>query len=135
MEVKYSFVCDGANISKTGNLNALGIFTSISAGSFPCTHPSFTYVACIEFHPVEEGEHKTSLFFVDDDGNSIVPRINGRINISGGNRQANIMLSFNNVTFPKPGRYQIDLSIDNRLVKSDIINLFQSSRPAPPKKD
>ena len=39
MEVKVALLADGANVSREGKLNLLGIFDTLFARSFPTTHP------------------------------------------------------------------------------------------------
>lgn len=134
MRVKYSFVCDAANISQTGNLNVLGIFSNINTRKFPCAHPKFTYVANIEFHRSESGQHDFKVTLVNDDGHNILPPLSGKIDskqISTYSSSVNIILELQNVNFPKAGIYEIDLIIDNQLACSETIrvvdvNLTQS---------
>ncbi|HEX2944378.1 MAG TPA: hypothetical protein VHT96_00295 [Clostridia bacterium] len=126
MHCKYSFVCDAANISQTGNLNVLGIFRNISAAKFPCQHPRFTYVANIEFHRSEVGKHSFRMNFIDDDGKEIISPLSGEIDVSASNRSANIIIELANIQFPKAGVYEIDLTLDNQHVTTESINVLQT---------
>lgn len=126
MLCKYSFVCDAANISQTGNLNVLGIFRNINTAKFPCQHPRFTYVANIEFHRSELGKHLFRINFIDDDGNDIISPLSGEIEVNAINRSANILVELANIQFPKAGVYEIDLTLDNQHVATESINIIQS---------
>ena len=126
MLCKYSFVCDAANISQTGNLNVLGIFRNISAVKFPCQHPRFTYVANMEFHRSELGKHSFRINFIDDDGNDVISPLNGEIEVNAANRSANILVELANIQFPKAGVYEIDLTLDNQHVTTESINVIQA---------
>ncbi len=129
MQVKYSFVCDAANISSNGNLNALGIFNQINASKFPCTHPRFIYAVCISFHISEVGKHNFRLFFINDDGKEILPQLNGIINVTSSSLNSNnILLELNGVQFPKAGTYQIDLTIDNQHACSEYIQVNSTTQ-------
>jgi hypothetical protein len=128
MKTKYSFVCDAANVAKSGNLNVLGIFQTIQATKFPCVHPQFTYVANIEFHRSEEGAHKFKLSFVDDDGKDVIPPLEGDMGVTRDNLSANILMQLNSINFPKPGTYQIDLAIDHQHIATDSINVMQINK-------
>jgi len=125
MKLKYSFVCDAANIAQSGNLNVLGIFQNISALQFPCVHPKFVYVASIEFHRSEIGKHKFKVSFVNDDGKEVIPPLEGEVQVNQNNMFANIILEMNNINFPKPGTYQIDLAIDYQHITTDSIHVLQ----------
>jgi hypothetical protein len=125
MKAKYSFVCDAANISQTGNLNVLGIFDIIQSLQFPCQHPKFMYVSHIEFHRSETGIHKFKLTFIDEDGKDIIPPINGELNIQPHNLGANIIMELANVQFPAAGIYEFNLTVDNVNICSDTVKIVQ----------
>ncbi len=125
MNCRYSFVCDAANISQTGNLNVLGIFRNINAAKFPCQYPRFTYVANIEFHRSESGKHLFRINFIDDDGKDVISPLTGEIEVSSSNRSANILVELANIQFPKAGVYEIDLTLDNQHVTTESINILQ----------
>lgn len=118
MEVLSAFICDAANISNTGNLNALGIFTTIPAPAFPAIHNHMTIVAILKFHRSEVGKHPFKLSFVDEDGHEILPSLNNEINITDNSLQPNIIVNLCDIKFPKVGMYEIDFVIDNKLARS-----------------
>lgn len=123
MLLKYSFVCDSANISLQGNLNALGIFSTINAPKYPVTYGRFFYVANIVFHRSEAGPHKFKLSFVDADGRDIIQPAEGDMNVTPQTLSSNLLLELNGITFPNPGAYQIDLTVDTIYLGSETINL------------
>lgn len=125
MEVKYTFICDFASKEQSGKLYVMGIFSSIFSKTFPCKHPQFTYVAGLKFHRSETGKHKFYISFVDYDGKSVVPPIEGEISINEAGGVIPIMPTFHNVQFPKPGLYQLDLVVDGQHAASDDITLIQ----------
>jgi len=124
MKLKYSFLCNAANFSQSGNLNVLDIFHTINSQKFPFKYPKFVYVACIKFHLSEIGKHNFKVSFVDEDGKEIIPPLKGEIHANP-NKTSTIMLELRNISFSKPGTYQIDLVIDNLLVTSDDVNVVQ----------
>lgn len=126
MQIKYSFLCEAANITHTGNLNVLGIFDNINAKNFPCVHPHCVYIARISFHRSEIGRHPFKLSFIDDDGNEVIPPLNGEIAASQNNMNANILMNILNIKFQHAGEYHIDLTIDNQNICSDTIRLIQT---------
>jgi hypothetical protein len=128
MKIKYSFVCDAANIAQSGNLNVLGIFKNITSSQFPCTHPKFVYVAHVEFHRTEICKHKFKVTFVNDDGKDVIPPLNGELALNSQFPWANIIMELVNVNFLKAGTYQIDLTIDNQHICTDDITVFDSNQ-------
>ena len=129
MNLKYSFVCDSANISLQGNLNALGIFGNINAPIFPVTLGRFFYVAHIVFHRSEVGLHRFKLSLVNSDGRDILPPVEGEMNVTLQALSNNLLLQFNGVTFPEPGSYQVDLTIDSIYLGSETIGAAVAERP------
>src|SRR6266516_3887748 len=55
MEVKLALLADGANVSREGKLNLLGIFDTLFARSFPTTHPQMQLVIRFEAAAQEAG--------------------------------------------------------------------------------
>ncbi len=125
MKIKYSFISEAANVSQSGNLNVLGIFQNINATSFPTKFTKMVYVACIEFHRSESGNHKFKLNFIDDDGKQVIPVVEGDLYVSEDSNYSNLLLSFENIQFNSPGTYAMDLLIDNHHISTDIINVYK----------
>ena len=53
MDITLAVCCVAANVSREGKLNLLGIFNSIHAAEFPCTHPHLALVRA-DLRPVPE---------------------------------------------------------------------------------
>jgi hypothetical protein len=119
MKLKYSFVCDYANVSMQGNLNASSIFTNISASAFPATLSRFFFVASIAFHRSEVGKHKFRLSFVDQDGKDVINPIAGELEATPQSLNANIIIELNAIKLSNPGTYQFDLTVDNNHIGSE----------------
>ena len=129
MKLKYAFVCDSANISLQGNLNALGIFSNINASQYPVTFGRFFYVATIMFHGSEIGPHRFKLLFVNDSDKEIIPPVEGELNATPQALNNNLLLELNGITFPNPGIYKFTLSVDNKLLGTESINVLIADRP------
>ncbi len=124
MLIKYSFLCEAANLSN-GSLNALGIFDTIRALKFPCQHPRFTYVANIEFERKEIGKHPFRLSFVGLDGRDVLPPLSGEINVNPTSLRTSLVLQLNNTKFPEEGAYKFDLTVDDQSICTDILKVVQ----------
>lgn len=72
MQVTMCELADYASTTNTGNLNVLGIFTSIMAAKLPARHPSMVLVLRVEGTAAEAERHHTiELHLMDPDGESV----------------------------------------------------------------
>lgn len=110
-EIKQNFVivCESAVIDKyTNKLYLLGIFTNISAKTFPAVHPFFTVVTNFR---EGVGEHPHKIVIRHEDETEIV-KLEGKINCESG-KNAQYIGRFIGLTFPKAGIYYAYVYIDN----------------------
>src|SRR4051794_18211871 len=77
VNVNLAVLCDAANVSREGKLNVLGEFDSIHASTFPLTYPTMVLVVRLEAHPTEAGDHTLRLHLNDEDGQDVVPPLQG----------------------------------------------------------
>src|SRR5881628_58731 len=91
MEVKLALLADGANVSREGKLNLLGIFDTLFARSFPTTHPQMQLVIRFEAAAQEAGSTRQDAIRMDH------------------------VLTLNHVQFESPGRYRFDVLVDGRV--------------------
>lgn len=118
MKVTLAVTADYANVTKEGKLNILGIFDTIKATSFPCTHPALILVFKLEAGMTETGRNKkVEVQLMDEDGTKLMsimtditigPVRPGELFTTGS------LLTFQNLVFPKPGTYVFDIFIDNQ---------------------
>ena len=121
MEIEIFALCDAAT-DYSGKLNLLGTFDSIQAKQFPATHPFCSVALRVRFERIEEGNHRVRINIIDEDGKSIGPSIDSNVELKFppnlSSFCANMVLNIAGMKFEKPGRYSIDLAIDNRHEKS-----------------
>ncbi|MGL1935544.1 MAG: hypothetical protein OCD01_11005 [Fibrobacterales bacterium] len=117
MDIEVVALCDAAT-EQAGKLNILGAFDSIQSPQFPFVHPQCAFVCRIRFNRIEQGEHSFKLDFVDQDGKSLVPPLEAKINLNfpkGADSQvSNMILNMQGLKFAKPGKYLFELAINNR---------------------
>jgi hypothetical protein len=135
MEVEIFALCDAA-VDYGGKLNLLGTFDSIWAKQFPAAHPHCSVALRVRFERREEGEHRVRISIVDEDGKSIGPSVDGSLGVKFPSNLlsicANLVLNINGMKFEKPGRYSVDLALDNRHEKSLPLTLLQGEpKPQP----
>ncbi len=127
MEVEIMALCDAATESG-GKLNILGAFDRINARQFPAVHSHCAVTVRMRFDRNEEGQHQVRLNFVDADGKSVMPPLEGKIGIKfPGNVHsvcANMILNMNRIKFDQEGQYAIDLTVDGRHEKSLPVNVI-----------
>ena len=128
MKVPLAVLCDAANVSREGKLNILGVFSDLWAGQFPCTHPSLTLVVGLEATFTERGEHAVDIRLVDADGGELL-KLDGRVNVQGPRPGRPIftqaILQLNNISFPKPGSYTLDILVDRRHERSVSLEVHE----------
>ena len=121
MDIEVFTLCDAA-ADYQGRLNILGIFDTIFAANLPALHPQCAVALRIRFSKVEEGKHSLTLHIVDNDGNMIIPPLNGEfgIQLAGNDRQGaiNLVLNLQGLPFSRYGEYAVNLVIDNRELDS-----------------
>ena len=120
MEVKLALLADGANVSREGKLNLLGIFDTLFARSFPTTHPQMQLVIRFEAAIREAGStRQVEIQLVAGDG-GILFRLPGTLTVQqhgglGDTIRMDHVLTLNHVQFERPGRYRFDVLVDGRV--------------------
>jgi hypothetical protein len=135
MQSNYGFFCDAATTDASGKLNVLGIFNSVNVVSFPGSLHRMFLVLSVETHRSEQGTHSARINLVDQDGSEVTPAIVHSFEIVAGQSEVKLIVEFNNLTFPKPGTYAADMTVDNHHIKSLALQVFGSrgGPPGPPK--
>ena len=72
----------------------------------------------VRFERIERGEHRLKLNIIDQDGNLVIPSLDGPLNInfpdSAPSATAQLILDLQNLRFEKFGEFSIDLAVDGR---------------------
>jgi len=134
MDIEVFALCDAAT-DYGGKLNLLGTFDSIWARQFPSMHPHCSIALRVRFERIEEGDHRFRISVVDEDGRSIGAAVDGSMGVQCpphvSSVSANVVLNINGLKFDKPGRYSVNLAIDNKHEKSLPLTVMQAE-PKPP---
>lgn len=130
MDVTLAVCCDAANVSREGKLNLLGIFNSIHASQYPCTHPHLALVLRVEAGIGEEGAYPLEIKLVDDDGHELF-KVGGQVHLQGARpgrpMTAQTVMDINNVHFPRPGTYAFEIFLANRHARSVPVHVLEDS--------
>jgi len=119
MQVKLALAADGANVSREGKLNLLGIFDTLFARSFPTTHPQMQLVIRFEAEPDEAGSTRNvEVQFGAADGR-VLFRLPGTIQVQprafGDKVRMDHILTLNNLQLEAPGAYRFHVLVDGGL--------------------
>lgn len=117
-KLNFLAAADNAFVDKDNKLNAIGIFDTIGAKSFPMTHPKFFVVANITVD--EEGPHRMKLS-LKKDGNEIKSVDRNDVD----QRRFNWIVAFINQKFIEGGIYQIAIDFDGEFLGSREIKVEQ----------
>jgi hypothetical protein len=129
MDVTLAVCCDAANVSREGKLNLLGIFNSIHAAEFPCTHPHLALVLRVEARLGEEGVYTLEIKLVDEDGQQLFD-INGQLSLQGAEpgrpMTAQTIMDINNLQLPRTGTFAFEVFLDGHHARSVAIHAFKN---------
>jgi hypothetical protein len=129
MQLRYALVCDYANVTNDGKLNALGVLDRIYAGQYPAIHRMMFMVMSFESdHDDEEQTRAIDVQLIDPDAN-VVSRIQGQIQFGAGKQILNQIHVFQDQMFNQPGAYQFNIFFDESLVKSVDLELILVQHP------
>jgi hypothetical protein len=133
MNTEAFLICDAATDSQ-GKLNLLGAFDTVFAAQVPALHRACSVCLRMRFSRIEEGDHKIRISFIDVDGNTVIPPMEGAVSVSFSESQTsraiNLILNINGLKLPHFGEYRVDLAVDGRHESS--LPLFLREAPKSP---
>jgi hypothetical protein len=136
MQIDLATVSDYAVIDQHGKLSILGIFSHIWVAKFPALHPRLHLVLHLKGRRTEIGSHPVRIRLADGEGTEILSG-DGTVNFNeppAGVLEiaAGCILVFD-VPFPKAGKYQFEIQIDEDLRTEIPITVALGPSPASPK--
>ena len=133
MEIQVAALCDSA-VDYEGKLCLLGAFDTILTPALPAVHPQCSVALRLVFRKEEEGSHLVRVFFVDEDGHSIVPPMETQFEVQLPEdfyfSTRNLILNLQQLPLVKAGLYSIDVSVDGRQVISIPLQIRLLLQPA-----
>ncbi len=133
MEIETFVLCDAATDYR-GKLNILGTFDTIWGAKLPVIWPHCALALRVRFTRIEEGEHRVRIGFMDEDGQAVLPPLDGTIRVGFGSQvgtvATNMILNMERIRLQKEGEYSISLAIDGRQERS--LPLYLRLRPEEP---
>jgi hypothetical protein len=114
--VKISFAClaDHATVDAIGKLTISGVFDRIMANAFPVAHRSMFLVCRVQLEYGDSGKKIPIRLRILDEDNKMAAELTGEMQTAqaippGRFVGMNLILQLNDLIFPKPGRYKIEL--------------------------
>lgn len=133
MKIEAFLLCDAAT-DQRGKLNVLGAFEDIYAKEVPFKYPACAIATRIRFEKVEEGEHTIRLSIIDQDGNAIGPKPEGKLVIRIAPHRdssvANLIMNIQGMDLKHFGKYRIDLAIDGSIQASLPLRVNEIPNPS-----
>ncbi|MBI3852107.1 MAG: hypothetical protein HY298_17755 [Verrucomicrobia bacterium] len=118
MNIQVAVLCDAATDSN-GKLNLLGAFDTIYTQQLPAIHAQCSIALRATFSNTEEGAHKLTINFVDEDGRSIMPNfppipVDVAVPEEAHFISRNFIINLQQLKFETPGFYSIDITLDDK---------------------
>ncbi len=125
MDTDIFTLCDFAQ-DVQGKITIVGTFDTISSRKFPATQPVCSIVARIRYSNDEAGQHSFKISFLSDSGEEFAPPFSGKLDLKTPSEReggaGNIVVGIGMLKLPSCGRYSVNLSLDNKPIKS--LNLY-----------
>jgi len=126
--LQFSVLCDDVRREDNGKFILIGLFEAIGAKKFPATHPAL-FVAnrwC-----KGEGTFTQKIRIVNPKDNSPVFQTEEQVFELGDiDRHHTLISRFNSLVFPNPGKYWVEVLLDNELIINYPLILNESKGPA-----
>ena len=88
MNIETFLLCDAATDS-VGKLNVLGAFDALNIQNFPFTLPQCSIALRMRLQRIEQGPHKITIHFIDDDGKFVIAPLDAGFEMKiGGNERS-----------------------------------------------
>ena len=115
METEIFTLCDHAQ-DFSGKLVIVGTFDTIASKDFPCIHPNCSITGRLRFDESEIGKHRFKITIINEENQNVISPLEGGMDINkstaGTYSAINFAITLGQLKFDKPGRYSIELFID-----------------------
>lgn len=121
MRVDLALLGDYALVDKMEKLTVAGIFRSVAGTVFPFTR-SVMFLVLVLVAERDDGDHHSVMVrLIDPDGRDVIPELRAELEVQREDplteKQLNIILELNAVTFNVPGTHCFDVFVDERFTE------------------
>jgi hypothetical protein len=122
--LQFSVLCDDVRREDNGKFILIGLFEAINAKKFPATH-STLFVATRWCKG--EGTFTQKIRIVNPKDNSIIFQTDEQVfELADIDRHHTLISKFNNLLFPTPGKYWVEILLDGELVINYVMILNEA---------
>jgi hypothetical protein len=130
LQVRFTFLCDFAQDSGNGKINALGIgFDHFFVSNLGEPVPPFYLVINMEGNRSEAGPKRVEIHLMDSDGKPVTPPLQGDLILQapphGLKTGAGLILCYNQIIFPKYGSYSLSILVNGDELKNIPLEVSQ----------
>ncbi len=123
-------VCDTViEDRQSGKKSLIGLFDRLHAPVFPCMHPGLSVLVTLTN---VAGEMPCEVACRHSEGGETAFAAKGRMKFPDPGRVVELVFNFTAVRFPKPGRYELQLLVDEMLIMTRPLWVVQLAPPQPP---
>jgi len=119
MQLIAFFLCEAINEMPDGRVNILG--AGINGMSSPAIYPvdlEMVVFCRLAADATEIGEHTISFRLIDDDGQDILPELDGDFDVEEDTMVSNLIFHFSPLEVPGEGEYSFELVVDDEPIAS-----------------
>ena len=122
--------CHRAETDAEGRLSLTGVFHELYAPDFPASQDRAVLAGSIEWSRAEAGRKTFRIDLNDPDGDSIYT-IEGHSDVDERSddrapARTQLILPLNNLVFGAPGRYRVEVAIDDRKIAGPSLHLLRT---------
>ena len=127
-ELQFSVICDDIRREDNGKLILLGLFEVIAARQFPATHPRL-FIANRWCKWDGRFKEKTRIVY-SETKEVIVESPEVEVELADFSTHHTVLSQFDNVKFPGPGKYFVEILLNGELFRYFPINLLGMNQEA-----
>lgn len=127
-ELQFTVICDDIRREDNGKLILLGLFELIAARTFPAVHPRL-FIANRWCKWDGRFKEKTRIVYTETK-EVIVESAEVEVELTDFSNHHTVLSQFDNVKFPGPGKYFVEVLLNNELFRYFPINLITMGQPA-----
>ena len=123
-------ICDSVIRDElTKKISLIGLFNTIRAKSFPCTHAGlYVYVAMTNGH----GKYKMEVRFSKLEEGKAIASIQGQLNFQNPLQMVELSFSSPPLRFDTPGQYVVEVFCDGAQIQTRKFRVVGSQQKTPP---
>lgn len=119
-DLLFSVLCDDVRTEHNGKLILIGLFECIGAGGFPCSHPK---LCIVNRWANGAGDFRQHTRLVRPDGEPLLEDREVEFSLPDLDSSHTVIAVFNNIVFPIPGRYGIEVYLNDSLERRCTLTL------------